>query len=166
MLLARQDPLQRLEGLLVADVMTRDVTVISALASMDEAAVLLKSRAVGGAPVVDRDGRCIGVLSASDFLLFDERNEGQGYAAPEGNRGAKRWQLPWNSVQRYMTTPPHTISPTASMIHAAELMCTEHVHRLIVLNDCGRPAGLVSTFDVVSAMLHAVDEDRQRQRVH
>jgi CBS-domain-containing membrane protein len=165
MLIATQGPLQRLEELLVADVMTREVAALSAAATMEEAAKLLKSHGISGAPVVDNEGRCIGVLSAVDFLQFDQRNAALGYSGPE-RAGVGRRQPPWNSVQRYMTAPAHTVLATAHMLLAADLMCTKHVHRLIVLDDRDTPVGLVSTLDIVSAMVHAVDENRQGSRQH
>jgi CBS domain-containing protein len=42
-----------------------------------EAARLLRQAQVSGAPVVDQQGRCVGVLSAADFLLWAEQ-EGRG----------------------------------------------------------------------------------------
>jgi CBS-domain-containing membrane protein len=160
MLSYAQTQLQRLEGLFVADVMTRDVTTIPASATMDEAAARLTTRGVSGAPVVDGDGRCIGVLSAADFLRVAQRSVPTQRGASKPGESETQ-ELPWNSVLRFMSTPVHTISPAAPMTQAAELMCIAHVHRLIVLDDREAPVGLVSTFDVVQALIHACDEDRQ-----
>ncbi len=154
--------LHRLEELLVADVMARNVTVIPDDATMDAAAATLLKQGVSGAPVVDGRGRCMGVLSAADFLRFDECAAPP--ARPESGGGVGRWELPWNSVQRYMSVPVHIVSPLATMMEAAQLMCVYHIHRLIVLDDREAPVGLVSTLDVVSAVVHAVDEDRQQRR--
>ena len=164
MLTVAQDVLKRLQGLLVADVMTRDVAVIPGTAGMDEAAAILTARGASGAPVVDHRSRCIGVLSTTDFMRFDENVASRRLACREELDGVGRWELPWNSVQRYMTVPVQSVSPAAAMMQAAELMCAEHIHRLIVLDGHETPVGLVSTLDVVSALVHAVDEDRQGQR--
>jgi predicted transcriptional regulator len=37
-------------------------------------------------------------------------------------------------------------------------MCAEHIHRLLVLDQQERPVGVVSTMDVVAALLNAVEE--------
>jgi len=150
---------QRLDGLFVSDVMTRDVAAIPSSATMDEAASKLTAFGVSGAPVVDFDGRCIGVLSAADFLraqCCDEEWPQIGTSLEAGDGRDRHW----NSVLRYMSSPVHTISPAAPMTQAAELMCLAHVHRLIVLDDHERPVGLVSTFDVVQALIYACDEQR------
>jgi CBS domain-containing protein len=159
MLTSTPRALDRLKELLVLDVMRRNVTVIPHDATMSEAAETLRRRDVSGAPVVDAQGRCLGVLSAVDFLRFDESAKPRGARAA---RHANAGELPFNSVQRYMSVPVHAISPLASIVDAAQLMCLQHVHRLVVLNELNVPAGVISTFDIVSAVVHAVDEDRQR----
>jgi CBS-domain-containing membrane protein len=163
MLTVAQNPLKRPQELLVADVMTRGVAVIPETAAMDEAADILTTRGGSGAPVVDHRGRCIGVLSTADFMRIDVADASRSKCPDNGDGNGNR-QLPWNSVQRFMSTPVHSISPAAPMMQAAEQMCAAHIHRLIVLDDRETPVGLVSTLDVVSALVHAVDEDRLGQR--
>jgi CBS domain-containing protein len=52
--------------------MTRPVEVIPQNMSLRSAARLLVRAQVSGAPVVDADGRCVGVLSASDFVRWTQ----------------------------------------------------------------------------------------------
>jgi CBS domain-containing protein len=51
-----------------ADLMTREPILLQEAMSLREAARLLLRHQIGGAPVVDPRGRCVGVLSAVDFL--------------------------------------------------------------------------------------------------
>lgn len=159
MLRVARNPLERLQGLVVADIMTRDVTVIPETACMVEAAATLSLGGASGAPVVDCCGRCIGVLSATDFMRVD-KNAAWGPSYPTEDNGLGLGELPRISVKRFMTAPVQTVSPNEPMMHAVELMCGKHIHRLVVVDDRERPVGLVSTLDVVAALLHAVDEDR------
>jgi nucleotide-binding universal stress UspA family protein len=53
--------------------MTGPVEVIRHTTSLREAAQLLRRARISGAPVVDDEGRCIGVLSAADFVRSAER---------------------------------------------------------------------------------------------
>jgi CBS domain-containing protein len=55
-----------------ADLMSREVITIPEDMSLRAAAHLLFRNHIGGAPVVDGDGRCIGVLSATDFVHWTE----------------------------------------------------------------------------------------------
>lgn len=51
-----------------ADLMSRDVLCVPQHMPLREAAVMLSRAHVSGAPVVDDAGRCIGVISATDFV--------------------------------------------------------------------------------------------------
>jgi CBS-domain-containing membrane protein len=62
-----------LQQLTAEDLMTRDVVRLPQTMPLREAARLLWRNHVGGAPVVDGQGACIGVLSATDFLRLAER---------------------------------------------------------------------------------------------
>jgi CBS domain-containing protein len=48
--------------------MTRDLVLLTETMSLREAARLLLQQQVGGAPVIDAVGRCVGVFSATDML--------------------------------------------------------------------------------------------------
>jgi CBS domain-containing protein len=50
------------------DLMTRDVVTIPQEMAMRDAAQLLSRLQVSGTPVVDEGGRCVGILSATDFV--------------------------------------------------------------------------------------------------
>jgi CBS domain-containing protein len=54
------------------DLMTQPVEVIPQGMSLRAAARLLVRAQITGAPVVDAEGRCVGVLSASDFLRWTQ----------------------------------------------------------------------------------------------
>jgi CBS domain-containing protein len=67
----------------VADLMSRDVVRLPEDMPLREAARLLLQQQIGGAPVVDPQGRCIGVLSSVDFLrLALRRDDVTRQAAP------------------------------------------------------------------------------------
>jgi CBS domain-containing protein len=53
-------------------------------------------------------------------------------------------------VGQLMSTPAITIPMTGSLREAARLMRDRHVHRLVAVDDAGRPIGVVSAFDFVA----------------
>lgn len=61
-----------LDKLTIADLMSREVITIPENMSLRAAAHLLFKHQITGAPVVDADGRCIGMLSASDFVHWTD----------------------------------------------------------------------------------------------
>jgi CBS domain-containing protein len=70
--------------LTASDLMSRDVVTISEEMSLRAAARLFLENGIGGAPVVDGDGRCVGVLCATDIVRW----------AAEGGQGAEEVPLP------------------------------------------------------------------------
>jgi CBS domain-containing protein len=57
-------------ALTASDVMSRDVVTISQDASLPAAAELFCHQQIGEAVVVDTDGRCVGLLSATDLIRW------------------------------------------------------------------------------------------------
>src|SRR5438034_1050515 len=66
--------------LTAADLMSQTVVTVPQEMSLQAAAHLLSQAHVSGAPVVDDRGRCVGVLSATDFVHW----------ADKGGRAARR----------------------------------------------------------------------------
>jgi CBS domain-containing protein len=60
-------------GLTAEDLMARDLVRLPEGMPLRDAARLLLHNHIGGAPVVDSDGRCVGVLSAIDILRLAEK---------------------------------------------------------------------------------------------
>jgi CBS domain-containing protein len=137
--------IERLLSLRVADFMRRDLSTVTADLTMPEAANGLLRSKVSGVPVVDVREHCVGVLSAVDFV----RREVESPAA-DRNGGDK--------VRTYMSSSVHYVESDVTLIDAARAMCRHHVHRLPVLDPSGRVVGLISSLDLVAAMVHAVEE--------
>jgi CBS-domain-containing membrane protein len=150
-------------ALTAADLMSRDVVMVPRAMSLRAAAHLLSATKVTGAPVVDETGRCVGVLSATDFMRW------VGY----GERGASRpgcsdpgcfhsaWQvvnvedLPTDEVDAYMTADPVTVPPSTPIAELARGMIDAHIHRIIVVDTQCRPIGVVSSTDILAAVAYA-----------
>jgi predicted transcriptional regulator len=65
-------------ALTAADLMTAPVMTIPHDMSLRQAAGLLSRSSISGAPVVDADGCCLGVLSSSDFVTWAVKAEDGG----------------------------------------------------------------------------------------
>ena len=48
------------------------------------------------------------------------------------------------------------ISQDATLIQAARMMCTEHIHRLVVLAEDQRTVGFMTSLDLAAAMVAAI----------
>jgi CBS domain-containing membrane protein len=147
-------------SLTAADLMSEDVTAIPQHMSLQGAAHILAQFDISGAPVVDDEGRCIGVLSAHDFVVWAEKGK-RTARIDEAHGGAGvhcPWQvmeiqaLPMDEVSCYMTPDPVTVAPSTSVAQLVRKMRDAHIHRVIVVNAEGRPVGIVSSTDVVAAV--------------
>ena len=61
-------------------------------------------------------------------------------------------------VASYMTPTLETVSVSDSLMNAARLMCRRHIHRLVVLDNQARPVGMMTSLDIVAALVGAVEE--------
>jgi len=143
--------------LTAADLMTTPVRTIPQEMPLREAAHLLTRDSISGAPVVDANGRCIGVLSSSDFVTW---------AGKDGNGKAIHFIAPWgemididdsadNEIRHYMTAQPVTVAPTAPIGELAQKMVDAHIHRVLVVVDENRPQGIVTSTDILGAVARA-----------
>src|SRR5687767_7191404 len=98
-----ENGVRRLQQLTVADVMSRQIVVIPTSSTMHKAAYILADQAASGAPVVDEAGRCVGALSASDFVTFEIDRTGDAVDAHgrHCNTMARGEYVPWNSVCKF-----------------------------------------------------------------
>ncbi|MFT5524700.1 MAG: CBS-domain-containing membrane protein [Pirellulaceae bacterium] len=164
----------RLESLIVADVMAGDVCCVSSNDTLEEAAKLFIRKGVSAAPVIDEQGFCVGIISATDLLRNDcaaqsseslllpvdreeEIPDPSGYLEHFAKTGIED-----EYVCRFMTRCIQTVSQFDGILQAAYVMDAQHIHRLPVLDSFGHPIGIVSTMDIVSALLNSIDEAKSR----
>ncbi|HET6650164.1 MAG TPA: CBS domain-containing protein [Candidatus Limnocylindria bacterium] len=129
-----------LTDLRVADLMTIDPVVISVDASIEDAEELLRLNRITGLPVVDLSGRLVGVVSQTDLL----------YLAVPAIQAIIRHRERGIRVGEVMSSPPVTIDGSATVRDAARRMNDERLHRLVAVDDHGRPTGVISAMDFVA----------------
>jgi CBS-domain-containing membrane protein len=159
--------IERLLSLRIKDVRNPHVVRISEIATKAQAAKTLENHDITGAPVVDREGRCIGVLSRSDFVPYERVSftvnacAGSAFDEPTQSDRTVAVQIEPKKedlVCVHMSPLVKTISDEASILNASRVMCGEHIHRLVTVDDQNRPTGVISTLDLVAAMIAAVEE--------
>lgn len=147
---------------LVADLMNPDVVTVSESASVEEAVATLTERDVSGAPVVDDDGRLVGLLDDDDLLLSRARVHAPSaieilgaYIPLPGTLQRFEDELRHalaQTVADLMDPQPPTLTKDDTAEDAATLMLSHDVSRVPVVDDDRRVVGLVSRHDLVVAM--------------
>jgi CBS domain-containing protein len=147
-----------LSALTAEDLMTREVTMLPQEMSLQGAARLLSQAHVTGAPVVDATGRCVGVLSATDYLHLGETADRHD-AAPVCV--CSDWQMvdaeteTQSCVRGHMTPDPVVVRSNTPIAELARMMLDAHIHRVIVVDGDRRPVGVVSSADVLAAVAYS-----------
>jgi CBS-domain-containing membrane protein len=163
-----KSPTDRLATLRVRDVMHTDVATVAAHQTMGEASEALVDHQISGAPVVDDKGRCVGVLTATDFVRHQRtlhKDEDRFCRSKTdfgccGQSPLEATVVRGDVVSAWMSPAIQTIDADASLLTAANEMCLAHLHRLFVLDGHGRPIGVLTTLDLVAAMVNAIEESK------
>ncbi|HEU5216260.1 MAG TPA: CBS domain-containing protein [Gaiellaceae bacterium] len=149
----------------VRDVMTSEVITVRPGTSLKEVATILTECRISGVPVVDEEGRVVGVVSEGD-ILFKERgpSERKGMLArlTEAHELEERLKHEAHAAAEAMTAPAKTIVAWRPVSAAAAQMLDEGVNRLPVVDDQGRLVGIVTRADLVRAFVRP-DADIERE---
>lgn len=136
----------------VKDAMTVKVGAVGQEATLKQVAELMVERKISGVPVINADGRVLGVVSEADIILKAASHpESAGvlgrFFAP---KAVDERHLAATTVGQAMTAPAVTIDADQSVAEAARLMVEHQVNRLPVLVE-GKLAGIISRADIVRA---------------
>lgn len=150
----------------VADLMIRDVSVIRNDADVHELEKLLLKERIHGVPVVDAEGRLVGVVSQTDLLAWHFTSGVDGASFYGGDRlvleerpseSLRVSDIRTASVEEVMSPIVHCICPDQPIALAAARMITRHVHRLVVVDEEGRVLGMLAAVDLLE-VVPGIDE--------
>ena len=122
--------------LTIKDIMTKSLYTVDVDASAAEAAWGLTRRHIGGAPARDASGALVGVISKSDLVDPEPAQWIKGEATVGDLMNP-------DVVSLYMDDPA---------MAAVEEMVKRDIHRIVVLDNESRPAGIITPMDVVRAL--------------
>jgi CBS domain-containing protein len=155
--------------LTAADLMSTPVLTIPQETSLREAARLLCRSSISGAPVVNLEGECVGVLSSSDFVSW----AGNGAEAKEVGKSIS-FIAPWgelihiddspdSEIRHYMTVPPVAVSPGTPIGELTQTMVDAHIHRVLVV-ESKRPRGIITSTDILAAVAQAAQRGSLKRK--
>lgn len=117
---------------LVKDIMTKGKVLVTCEPKdkVGDAMKRMVRNHISGLPVVDADGKVVGVVTEADVLLARKAS----------------------SVNSVMASTPITIAAEATIKEAAEMLAKKKIKRALVVKDDGSLWGVVSRADVIRAM--------------
>lgn len=148
---------------LAKDIMTTDPVTVSPDTDVVHAARILIERKFNGLPVVDTEGRLVGVLTQSDLIAQQKKlNIPSFFTVLDGfiplrsisELDDQMRRMSATVVSQAMTHDPITVGPDTPIDEIASLMVDSKYHTLpVVLN--GRLVGVLGKEDVLRTLLGA-----------
>jgi len=133
----------------VRDIMTFHPITVRPDLELEQLVELLLAKGLSRAPVVDDDGRLIGMVSKTDVVLDYQIRGDTEVSQVGGSFGGHVHDAP-STVRDVMTPMPVAISETTSVGEAARRMLVEEVHAFPVVSDDGIVTGIVSATDLIA----------------
>ncbi len=147
----------------VENIMSTEVATARPDTPLKDVARTLVERSISGLPVVDGDGRLLGVVSESDLLPDAHAQRQRPGLLARLRRPPGAEPPPARLAADVMSAPAVAVEPFWSIPGAASLMSTHGVRRLPVTRH-GRVVGIVSRADVVRAIARTDAEIQQEVR--
>ncbi len=145
--------------------MNRQVVAVSPRDKLQSAMELMLDNHVTGLPVLDQADRCVGLVSATDILQYEQDNaelvaEATSEVARYFDQMTQRWEdvrltsyalekLNEVAVEEIMSRDLVFVRPDSPITGVAKKMLDQGVHRLLVLDDERRLLGLITATDFV-----------------
>ena len=129
-----------LQNILVKDYMSKEVISFRKSDSIFEVKRVLLEKKISGAPVINKSGKLIGIISETDIMkqIID----------------SKYFNMPMSrtTVSKYMTKNVDYISPNETIFDAAEKFLRLKRKRFPVM-ESNRILGIISRVDIIAAAL-------------
>ncbi|MCK8437603.1 CBS domain-containing protein [Streptomyces sp. D2-8] len=142
---------------IVSDVMTHTVVAVARGAAFKDIVKVMEQWKVSAVPVLESEGRVIGLVSEADLLIKEEFRDGE----PDLARPLRLSDLAkagGMTAEQLMSSPAVTVHADATLAQAARLMARRKVKRLPVVDEDGVLKGIVSRADLLKVFLRPDEE--------
>jgi len=137
--------------------MKKDVVVIKKGTSYQGVAEILLKNKISGAPVVDEEGKIVGVVSEKDLFRAVYPSYKEFYESPESHLDFEKLEEEAKKagdkkVEEFMSPRLITANPDTPVLKIGALMVATGIHRVPVIEN-GKVVGMVSRRDIYRAIL-------------
>lgn len=123
-----------MDDIFVGRLMTSDPVTVSPDTLVEDAAQLMLDEAIGSLIVTDDDNQIRGILTSTDFVAIVKESD------PKAE----------TTVERYMSTDVKTTTAQAPIEEVADMMLTEGIHHVPVVDATEGVIGIISTTDLTA----------------
>lgn len=147
------------------DIMSTQVITIGRDTTIEEIAHILADNNISGVPVVEGDGRLVGMVTQKDLLYKDVEPRFPAMVEILGGiiflRGVRHYneelrKLVATKAEDIMTRHVHSVTADEKVERVAQLMVEKDINRVPVLDE-GKLAGIISRADIVKYMARAME---------
>jgi CBS domain-containing protein len=140
------------------DVMIPEPVCVEPSTTIGQLALVFQEHEISGAPVVDTEGRVVGIVSKTD--LIRRCSEGTLDVPPaylfeviseQGGEDDAIIPEPLICVEDFMKEDPVTVTPDTPAGDIAQLMFRDRVHRVVVVDSERFPVGIITSLDLLGA---------------
>jgi len=130
------------------DAMSSPVLTVRTIESIDRAAALLCEHGFTSLPVVDEDGRLVGIVTESDVIRVHLPAQPQWRAGP----AVSDTRPTGRTVGAVMSSPVESLTPGADVADAARMMVDRRIRSLPIVDGHG-VVGILTRRDVMRSRL-------------
>ena len=149
---------------LAKDIMTVPTISVSKNNNVKVALDLLAENNISGLPVIDDEGKVVGIISGSDILRYSHQKN----VVPKTS--SSFWVSPYTesddianirdgfevlhrtTIEQVMTKKVYTVKVDTAISDVAKLMISKTINRVPVVDDAGKLLGIISRADLVKSM--------------
>jgi CBS domain-containing protein len=141
--------------MLVREVMNTGPVTVRPETAVKEALRLLDAHAITSMPVVQQDGRIVGVVSEADLVRDSLPQDGRTHLLPVAGDPSLRVRA--STTAEVMNRHPVTVAGGLDLAEAVDLMTSTSVKSVPVVDDADRVVGMLSRRDVVHLLARSDD---------
>ena len=150
------------EQRLVRDIMVKEVITVKKDASVEELSELLVKNKISGVPVVDDNGKLVGIATEGDLIIKDSDLHFPRYfklldsiiyleSLNKFKKNLKKFL--GTKVEDVMTAQIRTVKEETPVSDAANMMIKYNINRVPVLDSKDELTGIVTRADIVRSMI-------------
>ena len=148
--------------LLAKNIMTSDVVKVTPETSIGELSKVLLENKVSGVPVVDGEGKLMGIVSEADIIKDNIKVQFPFYFDPLMVSGyAVYFEKYGEGIKDYLNTKVETImnhrvktaNPSTTVSEIADMMVSNKVNRIPIVDEDKKIVGIITRADIVKSMI-------------